>query len=144
MLFAILGSPISGFKFVMRTLVRVAEEQWTDDAPLKEQLLELQMKLDTGEISEDEYLESEAEIMRALREIQNRKMELAGVEPEAPAEGLSGKVLEGSGVSLNWDPGADSAPASLPAASEGPKPVRSQRKRRRSPAAKTKSRKRKS
>ena len=28
-----------GFSFIMNTLRKVAEEQWTDDAPLKEQLL---------------------------------------------------------------------------------------------------------
>ncbi len=29
----LLLSPISGFKFVLRTLARAAEEQYTDDAP---------------------------------------------------------------------------------------------------------------
>ena len=28
--------PISGFKFVMRTLLQVAEEQYTDSGPVKE------------------------------------------------------------------------------------------------------------
>ena len=32
--------PISGFKFVFRTLQKVAEEQYTDDAPVKQRLLE--------------------------------------------------------------------------------------------------------
>ena len=37
----LLLSPIAGFKFIMRTLARAAEEQYTDDAPIKERLLEL-------------------------------------------------------------------------------------------------------
>jgi len=34
--------PFSGMGFVFRTLARVAEEQYTDDAPVKQRLLELQ------------------------------------------------------------------------------------------------------
>jgi hypothetical protein len=100
----LLLSPISGFKFIMRTLNRIAEEQYTDDAPLKEQLLELQVRLDSGEITEDDYVVEEARILRELREIQNRKREMAGLPPEE-ATGLSGTVQEGSGVSVNLEYG---------------------------------------
>ena len=80
--------PISGFKFVFRTLQRVAEEQYTDDAPIKQRLLELQVELDSGDISEDEYVAQEAAILRELRQIENRKRELAGVPPEQAEGGL--------------------------------------------------------
>jgi hypothetical protein len=100
----LLLAPFSGFNFIMRTLLKVAEEQWTDDAPLKEQLLELQVQLDGGEITEDEYLEAEGGILKAIREVQRRKIELAGGDPDAFEGGLSGKVQEGSGASLTWDP----------------------------------------
>lgn len=95
--------PFTGFKSILRTLVKVAEEQYTDDAPIKERLLQLQIELDEGRIGEEEYVKQEAEILRELREIQNRKRELAGLPPEE-ATGLSGKVKEGSGVELTWDP----------------------------------------
>lgn len=74
--------PISGFKFVMRTLLQVAEEQYTDSGPIKERLLELQVKLDSGEITEEEYVKAEAEIFLELREIEKRKRELAGAPPQ--------------------------------------------------------------
>jgi Gas vesicle protein G len=80
--------PISGFKFIFRTLQKVAEEQYTDDAPVKQQLLELQLALDAGDISEDEYVEQEAIIIRRLREIENHKRELAGLPPESSAGAL--------------------------------------------------------
>ena len=99
----LLALPITGFKAVLRTLAKVAEEQYTDDAPLKERLLHLQVELEEGKITEDEYVELEAQVLRELREIQNRKRELAGLPPEEPG-GLSGKVKEGSGVELTWDP----------------------------------------
>ena len=100
----LLFSPISGFKFILRTLNRIAEEQYTDDAPLKEQLLELQVRLDSGEITEDDYVAEEGRILRELRDIQNRKREMAGLPPEE-ATGLSGSVQEGSGVSVNLEYG---------------------------------------
>ena len=98
--------PFTGFKSILRTLVKVAEEQYTDDAPVKERLLHLQVELDEGKVSEEEYVKREAQILRELREIQNRKRELAGLPPEE-ATGLSGKVKEGSGVELTWDPNSN-------------------------------------
>jgi hypothetical protein len=82
----LLSLPISGVKFVLRTLQQVAEEQYTDSAPGKRRLLELQLALESGEISEQEYVRQEAEILSELREIENRKRRMAGAEPEeAPA-----------------------------------------------------------
>ena len=81
--------PFSGFNFVMKTLRQVAEEQYTDDAPIKERLLELQLKLEAEEITEEEYAKEEADIIRQLREIQNHKRELAGAPPVEKDRGLA-------------------------------------------------------
>jgi uncharacterized protein with WD repeat len=82
----LLTLPISGIKFVLRTLQQVAEEQYTDTAPGKRRLLELQVALESGEISEQEYVRQEAAVLRELREIENRKRRMAGAEAEeAPA-----------------------------------------------------------
>jgi cytochrome c-type biogenesis protein CcmH/NrfG len=89
----LLLSPITGFKFILRTLARAAEEEYTDDAPIKEHLLELQTLLEEGSISEEEYVEQEREILARLREIQNRRMQLAGVTPEE-AERLGRPMME--------------------------------------------------
>ena len=89
----LLLSPIAGFKFILRTLARAAEEQYTDDAPIKERLLELQTLLEEGSITEEEYVAQEREVLAALREIQNRRMELAGVTPEE-AERMGRPMLE--------------------------------------------------
>jgi len=74
--------PVTGIKFVLRTLAKTAEEQYTDTGPLKQRLLELQLQLESEEISEQEYVRQEAEIFRELREIEKRKRELAGVSSE--------------------------------------------------------------
>src|ERR1700759_326719 len=78
----LLFAPLSGFKFIMRTLIKTAQEEWTNDAPLKEELLHLQIRLENGEITEDEYVVLEREILVRLREVQRHKMELAGVDPD--------------------------------------------------------------
>ena len=78
----LLSLPLSGLKFVFRSLRQVAEEQYTDTGPIKERLLELQLQLESEEITEAEYVQREAEILRELREIENRKRELAGLPPE--------------------------------------------------------------
>lgn len=96
--------PFSGMGFVFRTLARVAEEQYTDDAPVKQRLLELQVKIDSGEISEEGYVQQEAEILRELREIQHRKLEMAGVDPAELQGPLSGSIAEGSSVSVSFEP----------------------------------------
>ncbi len=80
--------PISGFKFILRTLEKVAEEKYTDDAPVKQRLLELQVALEAGDISEEEYVEQEAQIIRELHEIERRKRELGGWPAEARSRGL--------------------------------------------------------
>lgn len=102
----LLGLPFSGFSFVLRTLQRVAEEQYTDDAPIKEQLLELQLKLEAGDISEEDYTQQEAAIIRQLREIGNRKRELAGAPPAEHDRGLvfsAGETRASASVTLHQD-----------------------------------------
>ncbi len=89
----LLLSPISGFKFVMRTLARAAEEQYTDDTPIKERLLELQTLLEEGSITEEEYVAEERQILAELREVQNRRLEMAGISPEE-AERMGRPMLE--------------------------------------------------
>ena len=103
--------PISGFKFILRTLQRVAEEQYTDTAPIKQRLLELQVELDSGEITEEEYAAQEAVILRELREVENRKREMAGLPPEEADGGFVFRHGQGgasASVTLHQDSGRKS------------------------------------
>lgn len=84
--------PVTGIKFVLRTLGQVAEQEYTDSGPLKMRLLELQEKLDSEEISEEEYVKAEAEILRELREIERRKSELAGIPRQTRITGAEVEV----------------------------------------------------
>jgi len=98
----LLCMPISGFKFILRTLEKVAREQYTDDAPIKERLLELQLALEAGDISDTEYVRQEAEIIRQLREIERRKRAVAGL-PEQTEGGLVFRGGKDQGVSVVVD-----------------------------------------
>ena len=69
-----------------------------NDAPLKEKLLHLQVELEEGSITEEQYLEAEALILREIREVQRRKIEacreaiLTSLKAASPAP-LSRKAL---------------------------------------------------
>ena len=95
--------PFSGFGFILRTLGKVAEDEYTDNAPVKERLLELQVKLESGEVSEEEYAREEAAIIRELREIENRKRALAGAPSADQDRGLAYRAAEVQATaSVTW------------------------------------------
>jgi hypothetical protein len=61
--------PVWGTKWTLEKVDRVVRDQLTDDTPVKEDLMALQMQLEMGEIDDDEYVRREAEIMQRLREV---------------------------------------------------------------------------
>ena len=69
--------PIAGFKWVMNTIQKMADEELMNDQPWKERLIELQMQLELGEISEEDYAREEAVVFQALRDIRARREEMA-------------------------------------------------------------------
>ena len=72
----ILLAPVSGFKFILGQIQKMADQELNDDTVIKEQLLELQMRLELDEISESEYQEREAEIFARLRALKQRQLDL--------------------------------------------------------------------
>lgn len=49
----------------------VVEEELTDDSSVKEELMELQMLLELGDIDDAEYVRREAVLMQRLREVRD-------------------------------------------------------------------------
>ncbi len=68
----------------MNQVMKVVEEELTDDAPVKQDFMELQMRLELGEIDEAEYAVQEAEIMRRLREVRTWRERLGKSNPGGP------------------------------------------------------------
>jgi hypothetical protein len=61
--------PVWGTRFTLDKVDRAVREQLTDDTPIKEDLMALQLKLEMGEIDDDEYVKQEGEIMQRFREV---------------------------------------------------------------------------
>ena len=104
----LISLPVLGIKFVLQTLQQVAEEQYTDTTPGKRRLLELQLALESGEIDEQEYVRQEADILRELREIENRKRRMAGAEPEEAAAVPQLEIHSSLGHESSGQPGVAS------------------------------------
>jgi hypothetical protein len=69
--------PVAGFNWVMKQIQTMANEELLNDQPWKERLIELQMMLEVGEISEEDYGREEAVVFQALRDIRARREEMA-------------------------------------------------------------------
>jgi hypothetical protein len=69
--------PVAGFNWIMKQIQTMANEELLNDQPWKERLIELQMMLEVGDITEEEYTREEAQVFAALREIRARKEEIA-------------------------------------------------------------------
>ncbi|MEA2571713.1 MAG: hypothetical protein QOI24_3714 [Acidobacteriota bacterium] len=69
--------PVAGFNWIMKQVQTMANEELLNDQPWKERLIELQMMLEVGDISEDDYTREEAIVFQALRDIRARKEQMA-------------------------------------------------------------------
>lgn len=61
--------PIDGAMWTIDKVQRAVEEELTDDTPIKEDLMLLQLELEAGDIDDDEYVTRETQIMERLRDV---------------------------------------------------------------------------
>lgn len=59
--------PVSGLRFIFNQIAQMAERELLDEDRIREDLLLLQVQLDEGDITEDEYLVREADVIARLR-----------------------------------------------------------------------------
>jgi len=64
---------IGGIKFVLGKLVAAVDAELNDDSVYREELLAAQMKLELGEISDEEFAETERVLLDAIREVRERR-----------------------------------------------------------------------
>ena len=67
--------PVKGLVWVAEKLEEVAEREITDESKAQEELLELQMRFEMDEITEEEYEKKEAKLMEKLEAIRKYKEE---------------------------------------------------------------------
>ena len=64
---------VGGIRFVLDKIAAAVDTELNDDTALREQLLAAQMRLELGELSQQEFDELEADILARLREIRDRR-----------------------------------------------------------------------
>ena len=81
-------APVAGVRYCIEKVVEYAEHEMTDDEPVREQLLELQLELEEGRVSE-------GELLARLREVRELRRQLAreAAEASAPSEGEERTVI---------------------------------------------------
>ena len=84
---------VGGLRFVLDKIVAAAEAEMQDDSALREQLLEAQMRLELGEISEAEFRAIEDDVLARIREIKSRQPG-GGVVVISPDDRISGVEIE--------------------------------------------------
>src|SRR3954462_3032460 len=82
---------IGSLRFVLDKIVAAAEAESEDDSSLREQLLEAQMQLELGEISEDAFARVERDVLARIREMRGQQ---PGAISMSAGETVSGVDVE--------------------------------------------------
>ena len=64
---------VGSLRFVLDKIVSAAEAEAEDDTSLRERLLEAQMQLELGELSEEEFSDIEQDVLARIREIKGAR-----------------------------------------------------------------------
>jgi hypothetical protein len=79
---------IGSLRFVLDKIVAAAEAESDNDTSLREKLLEAQMQLELGEISEPEFAEIEREVLDRIREIKKSRPGAFSISPRDKITGV--------------------------------------------------------
>jgi hypothetical protein len=86
---------IGSLRFVLDKVIAAAEAEAHDDSALRDRLLEAQMRLELGEISDDEFAEIEQDVITRIREMKGRQQ---GAISMTPGDKVTGVEIE------SWKP----------------------------------------
>jgi gas vesicle protein GvpG len=115
LLFWPVTGPLYLVDFSLGRVEGVVREELTDDAAVKAELLELQLALELGDISDAEYVVREAALMQRLREIREWReqfgmgvsggpVRVAESTEAAPAEEKPPEVARADDVTIEFNP----------------------------------------
>lgn len=96
LLFPVMG-PVHGLSFILRQIQQQAEEEWLDEGKIQNQLMQLGLQYDLGEITESDYLAQETALLERLSEIREYKESLAQETEEQyalEAGDVEGEMME--------------------------------------------------
>src|SRR5687768_2067796 len=93
LLFPVTG-PIAGIRWSLGQVQTVVETELTDDTPIKQELMELQMLLELGDIDDAEYARREGRLMQQLREVRAWREHFGMSAPGGPVRVARGGPAE--------------------------------------------------
>jgi Gas vesicle protein G len=82
---------IGSIRFVLEKVVAAAEAEAQDDTSLREQLLEAQMQLELGEISDEEFAGVERDLLARIRDLKGAPH---GALTVSPTDRITGVDVE--------------------------------------------------
>jgi multidrug efflux pump subunit AcrA (membrane-fusion protein) len=88
---------VGGLRFVLEKVADIADREINDPERWRVELLELQLRLETGQIDEAAFVAREAEVLARLRELQ-------------PARGVVTGAAEVASIDIETAPGDESEP----------------------------------
>ena len=88
---------IGSLRFVLDKIVAAAEAESQDDGALREQLLEAQMRLELGEITDEEFAGIEADVIARLREMKGGSQGAISMSPDDKVSGVEIESFKSEG-----------------------------------------------
>jgi hypothetical protein len=86
---------VGSLRFVLDKVLAAAEAESQDDSALREQLLEAQMQLELGEITEAEFVEIERDVLNRIREIKgNQQSAIMLLSDDVRVTGIEATVAD--------------------------------------------------
>lgn len=82
---------VGGLRFVFDKIATAVDTELQDDTALREQLLDAQMKLELGELTEADFAGIERDILARIREIKGNR---GGGLTMSPGDRVSGVEIE--------------------------------------------------
>ena len=90
LLFFPVTGPVAGIRWSLRKVAQVVDEELTDDSSIRQELMELQMQVELGDVTDAEYVEREAALMQRLRDVRMWRERLGKSVPGGPVRVSSG------------------------------------------------------
>jgi hypothetical protein len=90
---------IGSLRFVLDKIVAAAEAEAGDDTSLRERLLEAQMQLELGEISERAFAKIERDVLARIREIKRSRPGAFTLSPHDKITGIEIETYKEEGKS---------------------------------------------
>src|SRR5580704_15613974 len=82
---------VGSLRFVLDKVVAAAEAEAQDDSALRDRLLEAQMQLELGEITDEEFSEIERDVIEGIRAIKGNQQ---GAISMSPSDKISGVDID--------------------------------------------------